>query len=101
MAFQSRDDSLNFSINRRKSGISQDNIGKRFFFGNFFLENFIFLSDWKKEEERKELCYIELEGEEKFSNYALYFFPFIGFVGTEIQYIITRKNTFNPEAVGQ
>lgn len=36
--------------------------------------------DRKQEEQQKELCYIELEGEDRFSNYALYCFPFIGFI---------------------
>lgn len=44
--------------------------------------------DRKQEEQQKELCYIELEGEDRFSNYALYCFPFIGFIGTDLLLII-------------
>ena len=47
----------------------------------------ISFSDKKLREERRDLCFVELEGEDNFSNYALYFFPFIGYFG---------RNLYNP-----
>ena len=44
----------------------------------------LFISEKRRLEERKEICYIELEGENKFSTYSFYYFPFIGFIGNMV-----------------
>lgn len=56
--------------------------------------NFLLLigfSDKKLREERRDQCFVELEGEDNFSNYALYCFPFIGYFGKESEIIEKGK----------